>query len=159
MVSVTPRPRFTPRERTPGTHCTGGWVGPRAGLDTEDREPFKAHACHMPRPPHSPWLDLPNDIWGWVQIMKFLVVQLPPFPWHLIPFRSLISLILPTTVNHNTGKSTIRVFFRIKMNITGYRTTHTFLRRVFKRSYSTKTQGYINCRNDWNINPLKPNLV
>jgi hypothetical protein len=21
----------------PGTHCTGGWVVPRAGLDTEDR--------------------------------------------------------------------------------------------------------------------------
>jgi hypothetical protein len=21
----------------PGTHCTGGWVGPRAGLDTETR--------------------------------------------------------------------------------------------------------------------------
>jgi hypothetical protein len=35
MVSVTPRPRFTPGERTPGTHCTGGWVDPRAGLDTE----------------------------------------------------------------------------------------------------------------------------
>ena len=31
-VSVTPRPLFTPRER-PGTHCTGGWVRPRAGLD------------------------------------------------------------------------------------------------------------------------------
>jgi hypothetical protein len=28
---------FTPGERTPGTHCTGGWVGLRAGLDTEDR--------------------------------------------------------------------------------------------------------------------------
>jgi hypothetical protein len=28
-------PWFTPWERTPGTHCTGGWVGPRAGLDTE----------------------------------------------------------------------------------------------------------------------------
>jgi hypothetical protein len=24
----------------------------------------------MPRPPHSPWLDLPNDIWGWVRYMK-----------------------------------------------------------------------------------------
>jgi len=24
--------RSLPRER-PGTHCTGGWVGPRAGLD------------------------------------------------------------------------------------------------------------------------------
>jgi hypothetical protein len=25
------------RERTSGTHCTGGWVSPRAGLDTEVR--------------------------------------------------------------------------------------------------------------------------
>jgi hypothetical protein len=24
-----------PWGRTPGTHCTGGWEGPRAGLDTE----------------------------------------------------------------------------------------------------------------------------
>jgi hypothetical protein len=28
---------FTPGERTPGTHWTGGWVGPRAGPDTEAR--------------------------------------------------------------------------------------------------------------------------
>jgi hypothetical protein len=25
------------RVKDPGTHCTGGWVGPRAGLDTEAR--------------------------------------------------------------------------------------------------------------------------
>jgi hypothetical protein len=25
--------RFTPRERAPGTNWTGGWMGPRAGLD------------------------------------------------------------------------------------------------------------------------------
>jgi hypothetical protein len=25
------------REKDPGTHCTGGWVGPRAVLDTEVR--------------------------------------------------------------------------------------------------------------------------
>jgi hypothetical protein len=31
---------------------------------------------------------LPNDNWGWVQIMKFLIVQLPPFSRHLIPLRS-----------------------------------------------------------------------
>jgi hypothetical protein len=36
-VSVTPRPRFTPGERTSGTHCTGVWVGLRAGLDTKAR--------------------------------------------------------------------------------------------------------------------------
>jgi hypothetical protein len=27
-------------ERIPGTHWTGGWVGPRAGLDTQVREKF-----------------------------------------------------------------------------------------------------------------------
>jgi hypothetical protein len=32
-----PSRAFTPGERTPGTYCTGGWVGPRAGLDTEAR--------------------------------------------------------------------------------------------------------------------------
>ena len=31
VVNATPRPLY-PRER-PGTHCTGGWVDPRAGLD------------------------------------------------------------------------------------------------------------------------------
>jgi len=31
-VSSTPWPLFTPRER-PSTHCTVGWVGPRAGLE------------------------------------------------------------------------------------------------------------------------------
>jgi hypothetical protein len=29
---------LSPGDRNPGTHCTGGWVGPRAGLDTEVRE-------------------------------------------------------------------------------------------------------------------------
>jgi hypothetical protein len=28
---------LNPRGRTPGTHCTGGWVDPRAGLDTGER--------------------------------------------------------------------------------------------------------------------------
>jgi hypothetical protein len=37
VVSVTPRPPFTPGEWTPNTHCTGGWVGLRAGLYTEAR--------------------------------------------------------------------------------------------------------------------------
>jgi hypothetical protein len=37
MVSVTPWPRSTPEERTPGTHCTEGWVDPRAGPDIEAR--------------------------------------------------------------------------------------------------------------------------
>jgi hypothetical protein len=31
VVSTTPRPIY--RRERPGTHCTGGWVGPSAGLD------------------------------------------------------------------------------------------------------------------------------
>jgi hypothetical protein len=37
VVSVTPRQRFTLRERTSGTHWTGGWVGLRAGMDIDVR--------------------------------------------------------------------------------------------------------------------------
>jgi hypothetical protein len=36
-VSVTTRPRFTPGERTSGTHWLGGWMGPTVRLDTEAR--------------------------------------------------------------------------------------------------------------------------
>jgi hypothetical protein len=39
VVSTTPRPIY-PRERL-GTHCTGGWVGPRAGLDVCEK--FRPH--------------------------------------------------------------------------------------------------------------------
>jgi hypothetical protein len=35
VVSVTPRPRFTPGERTPDAHWVGGWVGFRTDVDTE----------------------------------------------------------------------------------------------------------------------------
>jgi hypothetical protein len=37
VVKITPRPRFYPRGRTPGTIWIGGWVDLRAGLNTEAR--------------------------------------------------------------------------------------------------------------------------
>jgi hypothetical protein len=36
--SVSRPGRFTPEERTPGTHWVGGWVGPRVSLDVEKRK-------------------------------------------------------------------------------------------------------------------------
>jgi hypothetical protein len=67
-VSVKPR-RFTPRERTPGTHCTGGWVGPRAGPDTEARGKIRSPLPGIePRSPGRPacsqtlyWLSYPGS--------------------------------------------------------------------------------------------------
>jgi len=37
VVNATPPPLY-PRKR-PGTHCIGGWVGPRAGLDEGKKSP------------------------------------------------------------------------------------------------------------------------
>jgi hypothetical protein len=44
-----------------------------------------SHACHMSRPPPFPWFDLPSNIWGWIQNMKLLIVQLPPFSCYFSP--------------------------------------------------------------------------
>jgi hypothetical protein len=39
--------RFRPTERAPDTHWIGGWVGPRAGLDTVSRERFPAPSGNL----------------------------------------------------------------------------------------------------------------
>ena len=46
MVNATPWPLY-PRER-PGTHCTGGWVGPRDCLDGCGK--FRPHRNSISRP-------------------------------------------------------------------------------------------------------------
>jgi hypothetical protein len=30
-------PLYSPREKAPGTHCVGEWVGPRAGLGVKEK--------------------------------------------------------------------------------------------------------------------------
>jgi hypothetical protein len=53
-------------------------------------------------PAHLIFLDfiyLPNDILGWVQIMKFLIVQLPPLYCYFIPLRcKVLFLALKYTI-------------------------------------------------------------
>jgi hypothetical protein len=43
VVSFTPRPLY-PRERSSDTHCIGGWMGPRAGLDRVARRKISNRA-------------------------------------------------------------------------------------------------------------------
>jgi hypothetical protein len=62
-------PRFSPGERTPGTHCAGGWVGNRAGLDTEAKGNILSPVLEIePRLPGRParsqtlyWLSYPGS--------------------------------------------------------------------------------------------------
>jgi hypothetical protein len=47
VVNATPQP-FYPRER-PGTHCVGGWLSPRAGLNgCEKSRPIGIRSPHCP---------------------------------------------------------------------------------------------------------------
>jgi hypothetical protein len=53
----TSRPgHFTPRERAPGTHWIGGWVGPRAILDTVVKR--KIPGSHWESNPGTPIVQL-----------------------------------------------------------------------------------------------------
>jgi hypothetical protein len=69
VVSTPPRPLY-PRER-PGTHSTGGWVGPRAGLDV----------CEKSRP-HWDFF-----IYIFVRILCFIVLVLD-FQWSFVSYRT-----------------------------------------------------------------------
>jgi hypothetical protein len=50
-----------------------------SGFTNKNLYTFLSYACHMPRPPHLPWLDLPNYIWRWAQLTKLLIVQIHSF--------------------------------------------------------------------------------
>ena len=58
VAKATPRLLY-PRER-PGTHCTGGWVGPRAGLDGLGK--YHTHGDSIPRPSRQSRVAIPTEL-------------------------------------------------------------------------------------------------
>jgi hypothetical protein len=66
---------------------------------------LSSRACHTPCPPHSPWFDLPNEVWGWVQIMKLSTVQPSPFSAYYIPLRSKYSPQHPVLKSYQSSHS------------------------------------------------------
>jgi hypothetical protein len=89
VVSTTPRPLY-PRERR-GTHCTGGWVGPRAGLDVCEKSrphrdsipgPSSQSLYQLSSPAHTP-LFLPIESNKWTRFMPpSAVVNNPSVCFH-----------------------------------------------------------------------------
>ena len=74
VVSTTPRPLY-PRE-IPGTHCTGGWVGPRAGLDGWGKSSL--HRDSIPGPSSPQRVAIPTEIFrpGGKRIFKYMTILL-----------------------------------------------------------------------------------
>jgi hypothetical protein len=87
-----PRPLFTPGERTTGTHCTGDWVGHRAGQDTEVKGKILLplpgiESPSSGRPSRSQtlyWLSYPDSSW------QSSLQKITYFPdmWLIVPFDS-----------------------------------------------------------------------
>jgi hypothetical protein len=73
VVSVTTRPSFSPGERIPSTHWTGGWVNPGAGWTQRLEEKFFASAGDRTwiagRPVLSQTLYILNEL-PWLQIIR-----------------------------------------------------------------------------------------
>jgi hypothetical protein len=59
VVNATHRPLY-PRERDPVTHCIGGWVGCRTGLD--GLEKFRSHRDYIPGPSSPFRVDIPTEL-------------------------------------------------------------------------------------------------
>jgi hypothetical protein len=83
-------PIYTPPANLPKFHSdpilpSTPWSKWSLSFWLSHQNPLLSHACHMSHPPHSPLFDLPNNIWGGVQNMKLLIVQLSPFTCYFIP--------------------------------------------------------------------------
>jgi len=58
--------RFIPWERAPGTHWIGGWVGPKAGLDTVVRRKIPSlYRDSNPRSSSPKFITCNNDATSW----------------------------------------------------------------------------------------------
>jgi hypothetical protein len=75
VVNSTPQLHFTPPER-PGTHCTGGWVGPRASLDSGKSRPTGIRSPDCPARSQSLYrLSYLALVWcaGWNELIHLVV--------------------------------------------------------------------------------------
>jgi hypothetical protein len=125
VVSVTTRPRFSPRERTPGTHCTGDWVGLRAGLDTQGTgKIFSPLPWIEPRSPGRPacsqtlhWLSYPAHCLWYRNLITFMCFLLMAFCCVLYRYLGMwlftqIILVFSALLSDHYVFRPFRVFFR-----------------------------------------------
>jgi hypothetical protein len=84
VVSTTPRPLYS--RKRPGTHCTGGWVGLRAGLDVCEKSL-----------PHRDSIPGPSCLKFYYECLTYCVITSPvpcisKWKWNNFPWLLLISL-------------------------------------------------------------------
>jgi hypothetical protein len=113
-VSVTPRPRFTPGDRTPGTHWTGGWVGPRAGLDT----PARGKILYLCRGSNLDRLVVQP-------VGRHYTTELPGSRNKIYQHKFSIRSQLPYTATHSERRQSLQVYCERKRQLVHVRTVTT----------------------------------
>jgi hypothetical protein len=142
VVSVTPWPGFSPRERTPGIHCTGGWVDIRAGLDTEDRGEILSPLPEIERrstgrPACSQtlyWLSYPSHIqMDFLRIISILITDAASWQFRQGStfFQDTRSTVMygvkPCNYTHLKQRAPFRKTLNIRMHMCVLSTDHEFI--------------------------------
>jgi hypothetical protein len=126
-VSFMPQPCSTPAKRTPSTHWIGGWVGLRAGLDTEARGNILLPLLEIePRSPslysdtiltELPWLHFTEGIQTKMQLLfvtcPIYMFQSPHTSWFDQPNHKIC--IARTKVTQWIGMVLLQVVLSIKV--------------------------------------------
>ena len=151
VVNTTPRPLY-PRERL-GTHCTGGWVGPRAGLKCGGKSPplriwFPGHPAHnellyrlhypsLPCFIHNKWKQFDNG----TVVLEYIISSFTFFVISIFLF-CIIHYGQPKAHTHLSLGSTANIFTNTLLKTITQTDTLTFLS---KRGSVCLT--LLNCRN------------
>jgi hypothetical protein len=114
--------RHAPGKGPPGTHCTGGWVGPRAGLDTDVRGKILClcQVSNLDRPVnqsvarhYTDWatrlisVNYSNNIrWTVLQIMKFSFSSLQP---------TVLYELVYSECQHFQERATLKCFYELDL--------------------------------------------
>jgi hypothetical protein len=126
VVNATPRPLY-PQER-PGTHCIGGWVGPRAGLD----------GCRKSRP-HRDSIRGPSS----PQRVAIPTELSRPLLWYSVGAKTQIATKQSKATLFEEGHSTLRRVSTHEESSSG-KSYQTFCNKQFYRvlHYTAVLQGF-----------------
>jgi hypothetical protein len=134
VVSVTPRPRFTPGERT-GTHWIGGWVGPRADLDAGARRKIcPCRGSNLDRPIVQPVVRH-YTAWATATHQNSSCIKLN-FMWKWVGVRLSLSLSVRERGARRRMLRTILLKYSHPHRVTASSTRRNTLPRITCRSYS-----------------------
>jgi hypothetical protein len=87
---------FTPEETVPGTHCIGGWMGPRSDLDAVEKRKNLFPLLGIEPWPSSPQhVAIPTELYQFLEYRYYLWTLVPVSMFIIVTFISTILIYKP----------------------------------------------------------------